>query len=65
MFVDREIELEALNRLLPGASAQLVVLYGRRVGKTALLLEWARRSGLPYLYWVAIREPTLLLPGAL
>ncbi|MDV7394242.1 ATP-binding protein, partial [Arthrospira platensis SPKY1] len=61
MFVDRELELAALNRLLPGANAQFVVLYGRRrVGKTALLLEWARRSGLPYLYWVATREPSAL-----
>jgi uncharacterized protein len=62
MFVDRELELAALNRLLPGANAQFVVLYGRRrVGKTALLLEWARRSGLSYLYWVATREPSALL----
>jgi AAA+ ATPase superfamily predicted ATPase len=27
------------------------------VGKTTLLLHWAEQSGLPYLYWVARREP--------
>ena len=54
MFVDRAGELEALDaayRARPG----LVVVYGRRrVGKTRLVLEWARRSGAPYIYYHAV-----------
>lgn len=62
MFIDREVELASLNSLLARPSAQFVVVYGRRrVGKTTLLVEWARRSGLPSLYWVAAREPSTLL----
>lgn len=62
MFVDREAELAALNSISNRRSAQFVVVYGRRrVGKTTLLIEWARRSGLRYLYWVAAREPSALL----
>jgi AAA+ ATPase superfamily predicted ATPase len=34
------------------------LLYGRRrVGKTALLLEWAAKSGISYTYWAAEKEP--------
>ena len=60
MFVDRRQELAFLNSLLnrkhPGP-AQLVLLYGRRrVGKTELLLHWARNSGMDFTYWVAVRE---------
>ncbi len=64
MFVDRIQELAFLNSLLnrkhPGP-AQLVLLYGRRrVGKTELLLHWARNSGVDFTYWVAAREsPTM------
>ena len=62
MFVDRESELEALNTLLQQRGPQFAVVYGRRrVGKTSLLLEWSRRSGLPFIYWVATREPSSLL----
>lgn len=62
MFVDRETELEALNALLARPGAQFAVIYGRRrVGKTTLLLEWARRSGVPFVYWVAARESSTLL----
>jgi AAA+ ATPase superfamily predicted ATPase len=61
MFVDREEELAFLDGLLTRTSpgpAQLVLLYGRRrTGKTALLQHWAERSGLPYIYWVAYKEP--------
>src|SRR3990172_3373151 len=60
MFVDRHKELTFLNGLLtrerPGP-AQLVLLYGRRrVGKTELLLHWAKNSGIDFTYWVAVRE---------
>ena len=64
MFVDRRQELAFLNSLLnrkhPGP-AQLVLLYGRRrVGKTELLLHWARNSGVDFTYWAAVREsPTM------
>jgi len=60
MFVDRQKELVFLNTLLtrerPGP-AQLVLLYGRRrVGKTELLLHWAKNSGVDFTYWAAERE---------
>ena len=60
MFVDRHKELSFLNGLLtrerPGP-AQLVLLYGRRrIGKTELLLHWAKNSGLDFTYWAAERE---------
>lgn len=64
MFVDRHQELAFLSSLLnrqhPGP-AQLVLLYGRRrVGKTELLLHWARSSGVDFTYWAAVREsPTM------
>jgi hypothetical protein len=56
-FVDRETELANLNRLLERPAGQFIVVYGRRrVGKTTLLLHWARASGRPYVYWVASRN---------
>jgi uncharacterized protein len=62
MFVDRENEIQALNQLNQQPGAQFIVAYGRRrVGKTTLLLEWAKRSKTPFIYWVAAREPSALL----
>ena len=62
MFIDRETELSALNAISNRRGAQFVVVYGRRrVGKTTLLVEWAKRSGLRHLYWVAARESPVLL----
>ena len=60
MFTDRRRELAYLNDLVtrrhPGP-AQLVLLYGRRrVGKTALLREWAERSAISHTYWSAEKE---------
>jgi len=56
-FVDRQRELRELDTLLARPGAQFVTVYGRRrVGKTTLLLHWARQAGRPYLYWVARRE---------
>ena len=61
-MIDREKELEELNLLLEEPGAHLLAVSGRRrLGKTTLLLEWARRSGQPYLYWVASRAPAPLL----
>lgn len=43
-FLDRQDELERLNRFAASAEGGLVVLYGRRrVGKTRLLLEWSKQ----------------------
>ena len=63
-LIDRQAELAFLDQLLtrsrPGP-AQLVLLYGRRrVGKTLLLRTWAQRSGLPFTYWAAEKEPAAL-----
>lgn len=58
MFYDRERDLADLNDILTRPGAQLMIVSGRRrVGKTTLLIEWARRSGRPFLYWVASRQP--------
>ena len=52
-FLDRAPELELLDRLWDSESAEFLVLYGRRrIGKTALLTEWIRRSSRRALYWV-------------
>ncbi|MBI5956611.1 MAG: ATP-binding protein [Chloroflexi bacterium] len=57
MFVDREQDLADLNDILSWPGAQLILISGRRrVGKTTLLIEWARRSGYPLVYWVASRS---------
>lgn len=49
MFVGREKELDALNRLWKRSGFQMMVLYGRRrVGKTALLDEFARDKSTLY-----------------
>lgn len=62
MLIDREKELAELNLLLEEPGAHLLAVSGRRrLGKTTLLLEWARRSGRPFLYWVASRAPVPLL----
>ncbi len=39
----------------------MIVSGRRRVGKTTLLIEWARRSGRPFFYWVASRQPAPVL----
>jgi uncharacterized protein len=64
MFIDRNQELAFLNnvqhRTHPGPG-QLIMLYGRRrVGKTALLRHWAEQAGLPWVYWMAQKEPAAL-----
>ncbi len=62
MLIDREKELAELNLLLGEPGAHLLAVSGRRrLGKTTLLLEWARRSDRPYLYWVASRAPVSFL----
>ena len=56
-FIDRNRELEELNHILSQQGAQFILVYGRRrVGKTTLLLQWAERTGCPFIYWVASRD---------
>ena len=56
-FIDREVEIAHLNRLIERPSSQCIIVYGRRrVGKTTLLLHWARATDVPYVYWVASRN---------
>jgi AAA+ ATPase superfamily predicted ATPase len=53
-FFGRQHELEVLDALWASGKAEFLILYGRRrVGKTALLTEWIRRTGNRALYWVA------------
>ena len=55
-FLDRSAELARLDRLARRQVGGLVVLYGRRrIGKTRILLEWARRRN--GLYTVAGAVP--------
>lgn len=61
-FIDRRREMRELDQMASSRGAQLVMVYGRRrVGKTTLLTNWAKRSGLPALYWVAKREGRVAL----
>jgi AAA+ ATPase superfamily predicted ATPase len=62
LFVDRTEELAILEQLLKRQrSGELLLLYGRRrVGKTALLRHWASQSELPWIYWMAQKEPAEL-----
>ena len=56
-FVDRQMEMAELNRLLAAPDGQFIPIYGRRrVGKTTLILHWAQQAQRPYIYWVARRE---------
>ena len=62
-FIGRQRELAELRDLAAEPGPQFLILYGRRrVGKTTLLLHWARESDLPFVYWVANRlSPALQL----
>lgn len=53
-FLDRKRELELLDRLWDSSHAEFLILYGRRrIGKTALLIEWIHRTSHRTLYWIA------------
>lgn len=55
MFWDREREMAALEEIYARQGGQLVVLYGRRrVGKTALIAEFARDK--PVIFYLADRQ---------
>lgn len=50
MFIDREEELEKLLEISKSGRAELVLIYGRRrVGKSRLLVEFAKKTGALYL----------------
>ncbi len=55
-LIGRESELKTLEEMRLRHDAALILVYGRRrVGKTRLLQEWAKQSGLPTFYWEAPR----------
>ncbi|QDA31398.1 ATP-binding protein [Thermococcus indicus] len=50
MFINRQAELSLLEERLERGKAEFIVIYGRRrIGKTALLLEFLKRNGGIYL----------------
>ncbi|AEH24538.1 ATP-binding protein [Pyrococcus yayanosii] len=56
IFVDRERELEFLERRYSSEKAELIIIYGRRrIGKTELLLHFAKDK--PYVYFLATEKP--------
>lgn len=62
MLFDRKKELEDLNFLLSEPESHFLSVLGRRrLGKTTLLVEWAKMSELPSIYWVASRASTTQL----
>jgi AAA+ ATPase superfamily predicted ATPase len=59
MLVDRERELSELNGLLQSSRSSVLAVVGRRrLGKTTLLVHWARTSGHPFIYWVGSHFPS-------
>ncbi|WP_457750892.1 ATP-binding protein [Thermococcus sp.] len=55
-FVDRKRELEFLERAYSSDRAEFLVIYGRRrIGKTELLLHFARNK--PHVYFLATEKP--------
>jgi len=55
-FIDRERELEFLERAYSSSRAEFIVIYGRRrIGKTELLLHFARNK--PHVYFLATEKP--------
>jgi AAA+ ATPase superfamily predicted ATPase len=47
MFVDRDWELAFLKRAWASHRAELLVVYGRHVGKTALLRQFCLGARIP------------------
>jgi uncharacterized protein len=62
MLFDRQAELDELNFVLNEPGSQFLIVSGRRrLGKTTLLVEWAKSSQQPFIYWVASRVSTAQL----
>ncbi|MDY7075910.1 MAG: ATP-binding protein [Chloroflexota bacterium] len=56
-FVGRQRDLNELNTVVAQGGSQFILVYGRRrVGKTTLILRWAKETGRPIIYWVATRD---------
>ena len=56
-FIGRQRELAELDEIVTWRPSQFILVYGRRrVGKTTLVLHWAKSTGRPVLYWVAARD---------
>ena len=56
-FAGRQRDLRDLNEVIARPGAHFILVYGRRrVGKTTLILNWARQTGRPVVYWVASRD---------
>ena len=65
-FVDRKEELATLGHLASQNRPHFLTVFGRRrLGKTTLLLEFATRSGMPTLYWVASKQSAPVLQRSL
>ncbi len=55
-FIDRERELKVLSDASGAGGLNLVMIYGRRrIGKTALVREFLKRSGKRGLYFFVKR----------
>ncbi|MGQ4892965.1 MAG: AAA family ATPase, partial [Candidatus Njordarchaeia archaeon] len=55
-FIDREGELEALEKLYTQDRAHLILIYGRRrIGKTELIKQFIKDK--PSFYFLARKEP--------
>ncbi len=58
VFVDREAELSALERLWSREGFGVFILYGRRrVGKTRLLKEFCKRGGKKCVFYTCVPGP--------
>jgi AAA+ ATPase superfamily predicted ATPase len=61
MFVGREKELAALERMYHKKSFQMAVVYGRRrIGKTSLLNEFIKDKNALYLPAEEVNDESLL-----
>ena len=62
MLFDRKQEIEELNFILNEPGSHFLMVSGRRrLGKTTLLVEWARLTERPTVYWVASRISSVQL----
>lgn len=56
-FVGRQRDIADLDTVINRKKAHFILIYGRRrVGKTTLILQWAKQTGRPIIYWAAARD---------
>lgn len=53
-FIDRKKELEFLNKEYEKKESSLVILYGRRIGKTSLIKQFGKDKDM--MYFLATEE---------